>query len=85
MELDHRSFLAILLRVGGFRHAADPNEAPLWLDISQSELAILCNLSRTSVGSFLHKLEADGLAGIRYGQIGVLAPAALRALLKRDR
>jgi CRP-like cAMP-binding protein len=78
---EFRRMIAVLLRAGGFRHGDGGERAPLWLDLSQSELAAMSNLARTTTGAFLHRLEAEGHVEIRYGQIGVLAPEALRAKL----
>lgn len=78
---EFRRMIAVLLRAGGFRHGDGGEKAPLWLDLSQSELAAMSNLARTTVATFLHRLEAEGQVEIRYGQIGVLAPEALRARL----
>jgi CRP-like cAMP-binding protein len=78
---EFRRMIAVLLRGGGFRHGDGGEKAPVWLDLSQSELAAMCNLARTTAGTFLHRLEAEGHIEIRYGQIGVLAPEALRARL----
>lgn len=84
MSRDHFTrCVASLLRIGGYRHRADPQSQPLWLDVSQAELAGVCNLSRSTVIGFLRRLEAERMIGISYGQIGVLAPERLGALLTR--
>lgn len=76
--------VATLLRLGGYRHSQDPNRAALWLDLSQTEFAAICNLSRSAVAGFLRRLEAEGMIGVSYGQIGVLAPERLGGLLRKD-
>jgi CRP/FNR family cyclic AMP-dependent transcriptional regulator len=78
---EFRRMIAVLLRAGGFRHGDGGEKGAVWLDLSQSELAAMSNLARTTAGTFLHRLEAEGEVEIRYGQIGVLAPEALRARL----
>lgn len=78
---EFRRMIAVLLRAGGFRHGGGSEKGPVWLDLSQSELAAMSNLARSTAGTFLHRLEAEGQIQTRYGQIGVLAPEALRARL----
>ena len=75
--------IAILLRSGGLRHVNWNNGEPVRVDVNQSELAHMSNLSRSALGGFLRKLEAEGEIEIGYGQIGILKPAALRARLAR--
>ncbi len=80
---EFRRFLAALLRVGGFRRGGGDDDGLVWLDLNQSELAHMSNLSRTTVGVFLRRLEAEDHVRIGYGQIGIRAPEALRALFRR--
>jgi CRP/FNR family cyclic AMP-dependent transcriptional regulator len=82
---EFRRLVAVLLRAGGYRHnggSAESNgNAPVWVDVNQSDLARMSNLSRSTAGAILRQLEADRLVSIGYGQIRILAPAALRARL----
>jgi CRP-like cAMP-binding protein len=78
---EYRRFLAVLLRNGGCRYGFSAIDKPVWIDINQTELAFMCNLSRTTAGGFLRRLEAQGHIEIGYGQIGILAPQALLAQL----
>ncbi|WP_374545933.1 Crp/Fnr family transcriptional regulator [Rhodoblastus sp.] len=85
---EFRRFLAVLLRSGGYRNGAKDiakDMQPVWVDVNQTDLANMCNLSRTTTGVFLRRLEAEGQVRIGYGQIGIFAPAALRAKLASDR
>jgi CRP-like cAMP-binding protein len=75
--------IAILLRSGGLRHVNGNGREPVRVDVNQIELAHMCNLSRSALGGFLRRLEAEGEIEIGYGQIGILKPAALRARLLR--
>ncbi len=81
---EFRRFLAVLLRAGGCRYGDENGGEPVWMDLSQTDLAHMCNLSRTTTGEFLRKLGAERLVEIRYGRIGILAPAALRGRLAKD-
>lgn len=78
---EYRRFLAVLLRNGGCRYGFTPTDKPVWIDINQTELAFMCNLSRTTAGGFLRRLEAQGHVEIGYRHIGILAPQALLAQL----
>lgn len=82
---EFRRLVAVLLRSGGFRRhdgGAERNgEAAIWVDVNQTDLAHMSNLSRSTAGAILRQLEAERLVSIGYGQIGILAPAALRARL----
>jgi CRP-like cAMP-binding protein len=84
---EFRRFLAALLRAGDFRHGGGHDDGHddelVWLDLNQSELAHMSNLSRTTAGVFLRRLEAEGHVRIGYGRIGLCAPEALRALFRR--
>lgn len=79
--------IAILLRTGGLRHVngnTNGNHSePVRVDVNQIELAHMCNLSRSALGGFLRRLEAEGEIEIGYGQIAILKPSALRARLAR--
>jgi len=82
---EFRRLVAVLLRAGGYRHNGGSIDGagaePIWVDVNQTDLAHMCNLSRTTTGAILRRLEAERLVAIGYGQIGIIAPAALRARL----
>jgi CRP/FNR family transcriptional regulator, cyclic AMP receptor protein len=81
---EFRRFLAVLLRAGGSRYG-DPNgDVPIRIDLNQTDLAHMCNLSRNTVGAFLRSLEGEGLIETGYGVIGIRKPTALRGRLARD-
>lgn len=68
--------IAGLLRLAGCRFRGDgPHEAV----VSHSDLASLCNLSRSVVSGFLKELEAEGQIAKGYGRIVISDPARLRA------
>ncbi|MCV2868487.1 Crp/Fnr family transcriptional regulator [Defluviimonas sp. WL0002] len=52
------------------------------IDISQTELAELCNVSRSLLASLLAKLRQQGVIESGYGSITVLNPAALEQRLR---
>lgn len=80
---DAKRFAAVLLRAGGCRY---PNELfdSVWLDVSQSDLATMSNLSRTTVNALVRKMVAAGQIEVRYGQIRILAPQDLRKIIQSD-
>jgi CRP-like cAMP-binding protein len=59
---------------------AIPN-AEVTIDISQAELADLCNVSRSLLAGLLAQLKRDGLIEPRYGAITILNPGALEKRL----
>lgn len=62
---------------GGPAIAEDIKNTPVTIDISQSELAELCNVSRSLLASLLAALKKDGLIEPGYGTITVLQPTRL--------
>ncbi|WP_193142747.1 MULTISPECIES: Crp/Fnr family transcriptional regulator [unclassified Meridianimarinicoccus] len=73
--------VALLLRLTGHRlnHPASP---PLEsIRITQQELAVAANLSRTATGTILRKLKRNGEIHMDYGVIAVRNPEALQARL----
>jgi CRP-like cAMP-binding protein len=83
MIRDHvKRCIAILLRLGGCRRDSPSDGAPVEIDISQEEIAILSNVARTTAGAVLRKLEAQGCLEQSYRRIRILAPDALRDLLR---
>ncbi len=78
---DAKRFAAVLLRSGGCRYADDHFDS-VWLDVSQSDLATMSNLSRTTVSSLVRKMVARRQIEVRYGQVRILAPEQLRSIIK---
>ena len=58
------------------------NRSSAEIDISQDELAMLANVARTTVGAILKKLETTGHIKQSYRRIRLLAPDALRAMVR---
>jgi CRP/FNR family transcriptional regulator, cyclic AMP receptor protein len=73
--------IAVLLRLGGCRLRTMPEFLPIEIDVNQDGLAALTNLSRTTAGAILRKLQASGYLEVSYRRIHILAPDALRAIL----
>ena len=81
MLRDHRKRLvAVLLRIAGIRGGA-PSEAPIDVEVSQSDLAMMANVTRTTAAATLRLLARDGLVSTGYGRITILAPGRLHARL----
>jgi CRP/FNR family cyclic AMP-dependent transcriptional regulator len=74
-------FVAVLLRIGNCRHATRDSHA-IEVDINHEDLAYMANVARTTAGAILRKLEADGHVALSYRRIRILAPEALRAMLR---
>ena len=70
--------VSTLLRVAACKHGGD---APVSLPITQAELAAITNLSRQTCGALLRAFESSALIRLGYGEIELLAPARLRALI----
>jgi len=77
-----KRFVAVLLRLGNCRHVSPRNHRPMEIDMSHEDLAYLANLSRTSAGAILRRLQAEGHLTMSYGRISILAPDALRSMLR---
>ena len=83
MLRDHvKRCIATVLRLGGCRNVSPPNSSPVEIDARQDEIATLANVARATAGSVLRKLEAKGLIEKSYRRIRILAPEALRAMLR---
>ncbi len=83
MLRDHvRRCVATVLRLGGCRNSSPANATPVEIDACQDEIATLANVARATAGAVLRKLEAKGLIEKSYRQIRILAPDALRAMLR---
>jgi CRP/FNR family transcriptional regulator, cyclic AMP receptor protein len=82
MIRDHlHRFVAILLRMGNCRYFNPRGDGPIEIDVNHEELAHMANVARTTAGSILRKLEADGHVALSYRRIRILAPNLLRAML----
>jgi CRP-like cAMP-binding protein len=82
MLRDHvKRCVALLLRLGGCRHATAKPSAPAEIDLSQDDIATLANVARTTAGAVLRSLEKAGHIKRTYRYIKILAPDALRAML----
>ncbi len=76
---DHvKRCVAVLLRLGGCRYRTPEGAHPVEVDVSQEELATMTNLARTTAGTVLRNLTADGLIDVSYRLVRILAPDALR-------
>jgi CRP/FNR family cyclic AMP-dependent transcriptional regulator len=83
MIRDHvKRFVAVLLRAGNCRHVSSRNNHPVEIDLNHEDLANMANVARTTAGAILRKLEADGHLALSYRRIRILAPDALRMMLR---
>ena len=80
---DHvKRSVAVLLRLGGCRYLTRSGGAPVEVDVSQEDFAVMTNLARTTAGAVLRTLEASGHVKVSYRRVRILAPDALRAMLE---
>jgi CRP-like cAMP-binding protein len=83
MLRDHvKRCIATVLRLGGCRNASPVSGAPIEIDARQDEIATLANVARATAGLVLRELETKGLIENAYRRIRILAPDALRAMLR---
>ena len=83
MIRDHtKRFVAILLRAGNCRRIHSKGNHPIEIDLNHEDLANMANVARTTAGAILRKLEADGHLDLSYRRISILAPDALRKMLR---
>jgi len=83
MLRDHvKRCIALLLRLGGCRRMTPPGVATVDIDIRQDEIATLANVARTTAGKVLGALEVQGHIAQSYRRVRLLAPDALRAMLR---
>lgn len=83
MIRDHvKRFVAVLLRVADCRLARPRYPRPIEVDINHEDLAHMANVARTTAGVILRKLEAKGHVAQAYRRIEILAPDALRMMLR---
>lgn len=67
---------------GGPSISGAMRNAEVTIDISQTELADLCNVSRSLLANFLAELKRSGLIDPGYGSITILDPGALENRLR---
>ena len=77
----NQRLIAVLLRLGGCRHATPAARKSIVVDVSQEDLAAMANLSRGTANTMLRKLEEAGEITISYRQHTILKPDALRRRL----
>jgi CRP/FNR family transcriptional regulator, cyclic AMP receptor protein len=83
MQRNHvKRFVAVLLRLGNCRLVTPRKRRPIEIDVSHEDLAHMANVARSTAGTILRKLEADGHLALSYRRIGILAPDALRSMLR---
>ena len=83
MLRDHvKRCIATVLRLGGCRNVSPPGSSPIEIDARQDEIATLANVARATAGSILRTLETKGLVEKSYRRIRILAPEALREMLR---
>ena len=74
---------ATLMRLAGLRPDPEGEQEPApELDLTQADLALLANMSRTVVGENLGRLEEQGFLECGYGVISLIDPAGLCAWLR---
>jgi CRP-like cAMP-binding protein len=72
---------AVLLRLAGRRWASGPEaDLPSEIPASQTELAMLCNLSRNTFSRVVKELSSRGLVTLNYRSLTVNDPARLRVV-----
>ena len=77
---------AVLLRLADRRWVSRPNAGlPIELPAPQSELAMLCNLSRSSFSRVMKEFAASGLVTLNYRSVTLTDPARLRSVAEAGR
>jgi CRP-like cAMP-binding protein len=72
---------AVLLRLAGRRWASGPDaNLPSEIPASQSELAMLCNVSRNTFSRVVNDLSSRGLLTLHYRSLTLDDPARLRVV-----
>ena len=80
---DHvKRSVAVLLRLGGCRYRTTQGAEPVEVDVSQEDFATMTNLARTTAGTVLRSLAAEGHIHVSYRCVRILAPDALRRMLE---
>ena len=77
-----KRFVAVLLRIGDCRRVSPQDGHAIEVDMNHEDLAYMANVARTTAGTILRKLEADGHVGLSYRRIRIFAPDALRAMVQ---
>jgi len=82
MLRDHRKrLIAVLLRAAGVRNELPPVERSIEVDLSQTDIATMANVTRTTAGATLRRFEQAGLLRTGYGKVTILSPTRLRRML----
>jgi CRP/FNR family cyclic AMP-dependent transcriptional regulator len=82
MIRDHvKRLVAVLLRLADVRTKSPEGAGPIEVDASQSDLATMANVARTTANATLRRLVSARQVKLAYGRIFVLEPDALRAML----
>lgn len=82
MIRDHvKRFIAVLLRLGDVRTSSPDGNAPIEVNASQSDLAAIANVARTTANMILRRLATDRKVTITYGKIYIMKADALRSML----
>lgn len=77
-----RRLAAALLRVAGLRNDEPLEGAFLELDLTHASLALLSNISRSTVAQYLQELEHQGYLEYRYGKVFLVEPLRMREWLR---
>jgi CRP/FNR family transcriptional regulator, cyclic AMP receptor protein len=75
-----KRFVAVLLRLGACRAVTPPRVMPIVVDVSQDDLAVMANVSRSTANAILRRLKADGQVDLSYRRVGIPSPDRLRAI-----
>jgi CRP-like cAMP-binding protein len=82
MLRDHRKRLAaVLLRAAGMRSEVPPVDGPIEVDLSQTDIAAMANVTRTTAGATLQRFEQAGLLTTGYRKVTILSSSRLRRTL----
>ena len=72
---------AVLLRLGGRRWISNHDaNLPIEIPAAQSELAMLCNVSRNTFSRVVREFSSQGLVTINYKYLTLNDPARLRVV-----
>ncbi len=82
MIRDHvRRLVAVLLRLADARTKTPEGDTRIEVEASQSDLATMANVARTTANATLRKLASAGHVKVTYSRIRVVNPDSLRAML----
>jgi CRP/FNR family transcriptional regulator, cyclic AMP receptor protein len=76
-----KRFVAVLLRLGNRRRAIPAYAPPINVDVSQTDLAHMANVTRSTANLFLRRLEGQGYLQQGYRRIVIVSADTLRAML----